>query len=361
MRRRGFTQVALGRELGVSKQYISQLETAVLSPTREMVERIARVLEFPIVFFFGERVEPLAANAPSFRAQRKMTSTIRNAGLGGADVAAAIIAADFEKRFTLPQIDIPDLGTLSSKPEEAADILRARWNLGYEPITNVVHLLESKGVKVFWLNIDAPSLDAISFWYDSKPFVILNQHKDAGDRGRFDASHELGHLVLHQHDTSNLDNKAVESEAHRFASAFLLPRATFELECPETPDFNKLYQLKVRWRVAIQAMIYRGHELGIFSDWQKQQAFQKMQVSGEKKREKVFIQREESKLHEMIFERLTSTGMSMGQYADELGLKLTDLQELTPMIRKFLSHESAKIISLEQERQRRKVISSSYR
>ena len=359
MRRRGITQVQLAEKCGVTRQYISSIEREAESPTSEMIERIANELNFPVDFFYEPAVELIPVGAPTFRAQRKMTSAVRDMGLGGSDIAAGIIAADLQKRFTLPVIDMPDFSDFTDQPEAAADLLRARWNLGYEPIKHMVQLLESKGVGVYWLSIDNPALDAISFWYKSRPFVMLNSHKEAGERGRFDAAHELGHLVLHQHDTSNLDNKEddeyvdnkeIESQANRFASAFLLPRATFELECPRTPDFNELYQLKVKWRVAIQAMIMRGHMLGLFSDWQKQQAFQKLQISGEKKREQVHIPREESMLHIKIFERLLQKGIPPEQYAALLRLTLGDIEELMPTVKRYLASDDNKIIRLDRRR-----------
>src|SRR5690606_5299417 len=110
---------------------------------------------------------------------------------------------------------IPDLSHMD--PSSAANALRNYWSLGNGPIQNMVHLLESKGVFVFWLHHDDPALDAISFWKEDKPYVLLNSLKLAGDRARFDAAHELGHLVLHRQSTS-LTDKDKEQEANKFAS-----------------------------------------------------------------------------------------------------------------------------------------------
>lgn len=58
-------------------------------------------------------------------------------------------------------------------------VLDARIRNAYEPIQQMVQLLESKGVRVYWLNVDSPSLDAICFWKEGQPFVMLNAYKDA--------------------------------------------------------------------------------------------------------------------------------------------------------------------------------------
>ena len=46
-----------------------------------------------------------------------------------------------------------------------------------------------------------------------------------GERGRFDAAHELGHLVLHG-EYQELNRPAAEQEANRLAAAFLMPRSS---------------------------------------------------------------------------------------------------------------------------------------
>ncbi|WP_261371327.1 ImmA/IrrE family metallo-endopeptidase [Yersinia frederiksenii] len=61
----------------------------------------------------------------------------------------------------------------------------------------MVHLIEPKGVKVFSLAENCVEVDAFSFWTNRKPFVLLNTIKTS-ERSRFDATHQLGHLVLHQ-------------------------------------------------------------------------------------------------------------------------------------------------------------------
>lgn len=95
--------------------------------------------------------------------------------------------------------------------------------LGEAPIANMVHLLETKGVRVFSLVEDCHELDAFSTWLDGTPFVFLNTRKSA-ERSRMDAAHELGHLVLHR--VGRPQGKEAEEEATRFGAAFLMPRAS---------------------------------------------------------------------------------------------------------------------------------------
>ncbi|WP_376773772.1 ImmA/IrrE family metallo-endopeptidase [Rhizobium mongolense] len=59
---------------------------------------------------------------------------------------------------------------------------------------NMVHLL----VRVFSLVENTRTVDAFSVWRGIRPFVFLNTIKTS-EHGRFDAAHELGHLVLPRH------------------------------------------------------------------------------------------------------------------------------------------------------------------
>ncbi|NVZ67186.1 ImmA/IrrE family metallo-endopeptidase, partial [Pseudomonas gingeri] len=94
-----------------------------------------------------------------------------------------------EERFNLPSAGLPDLSDLG--PEEAAATLRRVWGLGNAPIPNMIHLLESKGIRVFSLAEETREVDAFCTWYEGKPFIFLNTIKSA-ERSRFDAAHELG-------------------------------------------------------------------------------------------------------------------------------------------------------------------------
>ena len=89
-------------------------------------------------------------------------------------------------------------------------------------------------------------------------------------RGRFDAAHELGHLVLHreigEEELENVETlDQIEREANRFASAFLLPRESYPLEV-FTTRIDGYVHLKERWKVAVSAQVTRCLHLGIIGD-----------------------------------------------------------------------------------------------
>jgi hypothetical protein len=110
---------------------------------------------------------------------------------------------------------------------------------------------------------------AFSFTYqpgaEGRPMVFLSTDRGAlASRRRFDAAHELAHLIAHG--GCEVGDPALEDVADRFASAFLLPAAPFRSECPTRLSWPALRDLKRRWGVSLLAIVRRAYDLGIYSE-----------------------------------------------------------------------------------------------
>jgi len=178
-RRRGLTKTRLAASIGVELRSVSAYETGEFNPEPDRLSVIARTLKFPQEFFFGDDIEEPAIDTASFRSLSKMTARQRDTALGSGAVAM-LLNEWIEARFDLPTPDLPDLGR-DANPESAAAAVRQAWGLGELPIKNMVHLLESKGVRVYSLAIDAVEVDAFSMWrrlFDvaTRSSVRLSQH-----------------------------------------------------------------------------------------------------------------------------------------------------------------------------------------
>jgi len=125
----------------------------------------------PLAFFERDDIEPVPVTAASFRKLSKATVARRDAVLASAALTLEFYA-EIESRFRLPEQNIPTFDKLSS--EQAADLVRRQWNLGERPISNMVHLLESKGARIASLNHDYSDIDAFCFYRDAIPYVFLN-------------------------------------------------------------------------------------------------------------------------------------------------------------------------------------------
>ena len=329
--RRGLTRRELAAVCEVTPDAITKFEAQRCRPLPETVQRFSMALHFPLAWFYAAEVPLLDSRALSFRARRSMTAALRDQTTRAGDVAISVILPELRRRFVLPPVQVPDYAGYD--PEEAARLLRHEWKLGQGPIGNMVHLLETKGVSVFWVREESPTLDAWSLWQDAVPLIMLNLRSEAGCRARFDAAHELGHLLLHR-GAHTLDGLEVEAQANHFAAAFLLPGEQFKAESPRYPVLRAFFPLKRRWGVSLAALVMRCKQLGVFSEWDTRRAFQEIATRGWKTQEpeEVALTREGSRLQGMLGERLRAKGVGVEELARELALVPSDLRELMPFL-----------------------------
>jgi Zn-dependent peptidase ImmA (M78 family)/DNA-binding XRE family transcriptional regulator len=322
-KRRGLTMTRLAAAIGVEPRSISAYEKGEFGPDDDRLVKLSKVLRFPEQFFFGDDLDEPTPDIASFRALSKMTAGQRDTALGAG--AIALMLNDWiETRFELPAPDLPDLSR-EGGPEAAAETLRRAWGIGELPIKNVVHLLESKGVRVFSLSMDAAEVDAFSMWRHTSPFVFLNTKKSA-EHSRFDAAHELGHLVLHRHGSPQ--GREAEQEANAFASAFLMPRASILANAPRLATVDHLVKLKGHWIVSVAALAYRLHTVGILSDWHYQSIYVELSSRGYRKKEPNSAPRETSQLLPKVFSALRDESVSKGDIAGELCVPAEELEQL---------------------------------
>lgn len=320
--RRGLTKTKLAAAVGLSVRTVSAYEAGEIVPSDESVGALSRELKFPIDFFHLESAEIPSADAVSFRALSSMTARQRDAVLG-AGAIALMLGLWIRARFSLPEVQIPDLR--GQGPESAAAAVRALWGLGERPVKNMVHLLESKGVMVFSLVEDCKDVDAYSMWSNGKPYVFLNTFKSA-ERGRFDAAHELAHLVLHRHGTPQ--GREAELEADRFASAFLMPIGSILAIAPKHVSIASLIALKVVWGVSLLALVYRLHSVGVVSEWIYRSLCIEASRLGYRRNEPNGGARETSQLLTKVFSALRESGQTKEHVSRDLVVFESELDAL---------------------------------
>lgn len=320
--RRRLTQAALADRCGLSRRIVVAYERGTTEPSAENLAALARELEFPLPFFTAEELDAVRPDGVSFRSLSTMTARDRDAVL-----AAGTIATELNRwlseRFNLPEADVLDLP--DHDPELAAGAVRAAWGLGAQPAGNLVHLLESRGVRVFSLAEDCATIDGFSLWRGATPFVFLNTLKSA-ERGRFDAAHELGHLVLHRHGEPH--GREVEQAANRFASAFLMPSAAVRASSPPVLTLEAVLALKRQWKVSMAAMTYRLHALGLLSEWGYTDLMREISIRGWRKNEPQGAPRETSQLLAKCIAALRQDGIALHEVAASLNVPSAELDSL---------------------------------
>ena len=262
-KRQRLTAKALAEQAGISPVTLSRVVNGQQVPDEDTVDGLVRALGFPREFFFRDDAAPISADAASFRSLTAMSARERDAALAAGSLAFEM-SAWVRERFVLPEPDLLDLSH-ERDPAGAARALRQHWAIGERPISHMIKLLETKGVRVFSLAENTKNVDAFSCWHDGEPYVFLNTFKTT-ERSRFDAAHELAHLVLHKHGGPN-QGRAAELEAHAFASSFLMPHDDVVATIPFVRGLDQLVLAKKRWGVSVAALAHRLHRIGRISDW----------------------------------------------------------------------------------------------
>lgn len=321
-RRRGLKKNDLAAMAAITRRSVSAFESGDAVPGADTLVLLAKALNFPLEFFSSPPLEEIRPTGASFRSLSTMTSSQRDSVLAAGSIAIEV-NSKFEREFSLPAPNLPDLR--GSSPEAAADELRAHWGIGELAIGNAIHLLESHGVRVFSLAEECKEVDGFSFWRNGTPFVFLNTFK-SGERGRFDAAHELGHLMLHRH--GGPLGRTAEREADQFGSAFLMPRSTVIAVAPRMPTMQGLIQLKHRWGVSVGALCRRLFDLGMMSEWQYRQSCIEIARNGWRTLEPEGLPRETSQMFRKIFASLREEGVSHSGIAKELMISPSELDAL---------------------------------
>jgi len=231
-----------------------------------------------------------------------------------------------------------------------AKAVRDHFGVGSGPMPDLLLELENHGIIVSRINMGAEKQDGFS-QINSKtgvPFVVLGRDKASAVRQRFDAGHELFHLLAHQtvenkRLNTKADNKIIEDQAHHFANALLLPEKQF-MEELWAPTLDAMLALKDRWKVSVAAMIKRCEMLGVLSQDSCQRTWINYNRRGWRSGEPLDnkIEKERPRLLRRSVELILAEKLqSVSQIVSALNLNAQDIEELCDLDRGLLSRENS--------------------
>ncbi len=310
--------------MGKTQAAIGHIERGFKEPSVELVGAVAQHTHFPISFFASDPIAEFPVEVLLFRARKAMTQRDAHAAARYAEIIFEIEKNLSQYVTTLPM----KLERSDKSPAEAAREAR-RW-LGLspeEPIRHLVNEIERAGVFVLGIPLEEQTdIDAFSAWVQDTPVIGLCAGKKSGDRRRFSAGHELGHLVLHARRTIRTDE---HSEADEFAAELLMPEKAMRREITSPVTLTSLAALKPKWGVAIAALVYRAHELGIIADRQYRYLFEQISIRGWRtsEPENLDIPIEKPRRLKRIVE-LLPFGNSIPRLAAELRLSADSIKEI---------------------------------
>jgi Zn-dependent peptidase ImmA (M78 family) len=269
------TLADVGAIVDVTRQSLSLFENGERAPAPETIEKLSLALGVPIEFFLRPVgiLEAKSRSMVHYRSLRRTREIIREQQRASAliDLCAAV-ADSLEEHVDydvarVPSIEasIDPLLLSSDEVEEIASATRRALGIGDGPISDVSLLVENQAVIVVRANL-SEGMDGLSAWYGDRPFIVVSSAASYA-RDRMNVAHEFGHLVLHKEIGGDgmLDLatfKLIESQAWRFAGAFLLPAKSFLSEMYSV-SLDALVTLKKKWGVSVAAMIRRLADLKV--------------------------------------------------------------------------------------------------
>jgi len=148
-------------------------------------------------------------------------------------------------------------------PEKAAQALRKHWKIDKGPIFNLCAVVEKENVIIASLDFGTDRVDGRSMLADDGHPIIFTNKNQLGDRLRFTVAQQLGHLVMHTSGLSSFNENAGH-EANIFAAEFLMPEKDILPDLKESAiTIKRLAELKKKWRVSMQSIMYRAADLKI--------------------------------------------------------------------------------------------------
>ena len=323
---RGLTQKEFAHETAISQGELSKIETGLREPFGEVVSRLASRLGYASgLFFIDDRIVGSSGNCPYYR-KRKSASvkTIRQAlavaNIRRIQISRLLIsgAAELDTQKQFRRIDIEDH---PAGPADIARTVRAMWSLPPGPIQNLTRAVEDIGGIVFRCDF-ASKIDAISQWPTGLPPMFFINQDIPCDRMRWTLAHEIGHVIMHQIPTED-----IEQEANEFAAELLMPAKEIGPQLTEL-SLPKLASMKPYWKVSMAALLKRACDLKTITPRQRSYLWMQMGAHGYRKHEPVPLPQEDPTLVREIVDLHTSQlGFSISELSDMMLMKPPEVRQ----------------------------------
>src|SRR5215469_8888095 len=269
----------------VSAQQIGKYERDEDVPSSGVLIALSHALGVSVDYLVGD--QEMVLDGVEFR-KKQITSKKEEAQIGAqalhlieryllVEEILGLKSAEWDKPREAPYPAV-EIG----EADRAAQLLREHWNLGIDPIPNLVELLEERGIKVLVVeseeNIDGLAARVRRSRGEPIPVIVMRSGVH-GERQRFNLAHELGHMVM---DVQG-DDKFREKAANRFAGAFLMPAEALWANVGRNRSsisWGELFALKKLCGASVQAITYRCSDIGIFPATLSQHLFREFSRLG---------------------------------------------------------------------------------
>lgn len=278
----GLSLRELANRVGVSHSAIKKYEDGVTTPASDMLLKLSKALGVRVAYFF--RPQAVMIDELEYRKHsalpKKRLHAITN-----------LVIDQIERRIELESLfpnppeafaalkNLPAIKDMADL-EQAAENVRRAWNLGLNPITDMIGTLENHGIRVFMIADDGDKhFVGLAAKAAGLPVIVVGKHWP-GDRQRFTLAHELGHLLLTHRINPSLDAEGV---CNRFAGAFLFSRCAVLQELGahrKAIELQELAMLKAEFGLSMGGVLCRARDLGVVSTAYRQAQAEQFKAKG---------------------------------------------------------------------------------
>lgn len=307
------TQGEIAAAISVSQGKVSKWEDAILAPSDEEVVRVADYLLFRPHFFYEQDQVYGFGSCCMYHRKRKalalhtLNSIHDRINIIRMGVGKLLKNVQMQHKNRFESLDIDEYNSAA----EIAQLVRAQWQMPLGPVRSLIAVVEDAGGIVVPMHFGTTYLDAVSQWPRGMPPMFFINTAIPADRWRWSLAHEVGHIVMHRVPTPD-----AEAEADRFAGEFLLPEREVRPDL-QNLDLAKAARLKPRWRVSMQALIRRAHDINELTKRRYTSLFAYLSKLGYRKNEPRPIEPEyPTTLKKLVDVHLGSLGYTIAQLAD---------------------------------------------
>ncbi|MFT5118784.1 MAG: Zn-dependent peptidase ImmA (M78 family)/transcriptional regulator with XRE-family HTH domain [Kiritimatiellia bacterium] len=331
----GLSMSTLAKQVGLSANAIKKYEHGTNMPSSTNLLALAKALEVRTEYFFRPVKVELQGVEYRKRANtpKKVLDQINGDVMDQAERWAELLDLYPDSVKPVPSFSLPD-----SLPEQIftgddieaiADAMRAAWDLGLNPIHDMIDTLESKGVMIISTTVEAKKkFDGLAGNIGATPVVVVSSHQP-GDRQRFTLAHELGHLVLHDRLPVGMDE---EKACNHFAGAFLFPKHALLQHMGinrRAIEAQELYILKHEFGLSMIAALIRAAQCGVISDSLKTQYFMRFSKQGWRTKEPAepYPNEETYLFKQLVYRALGEEYIGESKAAELMGISLSSFHK----------------------------------
>ena len=329
----GLSMKELSLQAGVSANMIKKYEHNESMPSSGVLVKMSRALGVRNEYFF----RPAKFELKGIEYRKRSTAPEKVLNRIKADVLDQaerwMELCNLWPNFPLPGFYKPNFSISLVNDYQQVEIianeLRELWDLGSQPITSMIDVLECHGVLVIVTDVDSSEkFDGLQASVNDKPVVVISSQWP-GDRQRFTLAHELGHLILHDMLAEGLDE---EMACNRFSGAFLFPEVAVRQYLGNKRsrlEVQELYLLKMDYGLSMMACIYRAKNLGIITEAKCKELFMFFSMRKWRSKEpgQAFPAEQTSMFKQLVFRGLGESILSESKAAELLGMSLMNFHQ----------------------------------